>query len=131
MQGARGPRDGARVERHLLARAVQRVHWNSGYFATLQQELIAAASCDGHLGQDPFAGTIWRYTIVRIRLAKNNSRNVMTTAWFTASPTPFGPPDGWSPLYAEITPAMTPNTAALISPLQMSGSCAKAENDEM
>ena len=47
---------------------------------------------------DPFAGTTWKYTAVMTKLTKNSSRNVMTTDWFTASPTPFGPPPALRPL---------------------------------
>ena len=32
------------------------------------------------------------------KLMTNRNMNVMTTLWFTASPTPFGPPPAVSPL---------------------------------
>jgi hypothetical protein len=36
-------------------------------------------------------GTSVRYNAVRTKLTKKSIRNVMTTDWFTESPTPFGP----------------------------------------
>ena len=47
---------------------------------------------------------------------KNSSMNVMTTDWFTASPTPFGPPLAFRPLYDATTAAISPKISALSSP---------------
>src|SRR5205085_825152 len=58
----------------------------------------------GHLrdagggGHQSFCGTSAKYSDVMMKLAKNTRMNVMTTAWFTASPTPFGPPLAYRPL---------------------------------
>ena len=53
----------------------------------------------------------------------------MTTDWFTASPTPFGPPPARRPLYAATIAAISPKISALISPDQKSGTWASALNE--
>ena len=51
----------------------------------------------------------------------------MTTDWFTASPTPFGPPPALQPLVGRRrSPAIRPKISALISPAQRSDSWARA-----
>ena len=47
---------------------------------------------------EPFGGTSWKYSAVMTKLTANSSRKVMTTDWFTASPTPLGPPPARNPL---------------------------------
>jgi hypothetical protein len=59
-------------------------------------------------------------------LATKRSRNVMTTDWFTASPTPLGPPLAFMPMYDATMAAMSPKTSALRRPIHRSGSCASA-----
>jgi len=49
---------------------------------------------------------------------------VITTDWFTASPTPFGPPFAVSPLCEATIAAIAPNTSALISAAHRSESWA-------
>ena len=50
----------------------------------------------------------------------------MTTDSFTASPTPFGPPLAFMPLYDATIAAISPNTSAFAMPCQRSGSWASA-----
>ena len=53
----------------------------------------------------------------------------MTTDWFTASPTPFGPPPAFRPLYEATTAAMKPKTSAFELARHRSGSWASAVKD--
>ena len=76
---------------------------------------------------DPFGGTTWKYTAVMTKLTKNSIRKVITTDWLTASPTPFGPPPAFKPLWDATTAAINPKITAFSSPAYRSGSWARAE----
>jgi len=50
------------------------------------------------------------------KLTMNRSMKVTTTDSLTASPTPFGPPPAFMPLYDATIAAIRPNTRALAMP---------------
>src|SRR5436305_952248 len=61
-------------------------------------EPAAGGGGRGGGGHQNFCGTRAKYSVVMMKLAKKMRMNVVTTAWLTASPTPFGPPLAYRPL---------------------------------